>query len=106
MTQWLRLPAPNAGSLGLIPGQGTRSYMLNQEFECHVWRSHVLQLRIPHASTKDPTCLGWDLAQPNKEMNKQLKTKNKQKQWDFVRSLKKEKKNRGKEFPKEINKET
>ena len=29
MTQWLRLPAPNAGDLGLIPCQGTRSYMLN-----------------------------------------------------------------------------
>ena len=26
--QWLRLHAPRAGSLGLIPGQGTRSHML------------------------------------------------------------------------------
>ena len=26
--QWLRLHAPNAGDLGLIPGQGTRSHML------------------------------------------------------------------------------
>ena len=25
--QWLRFCAPNAGGLGLIPGQGTRSYM-------------------------------------------------------------------------------
>ena len=34
MAQWLRLHAPNAGGLGLIPGQGTRSHM--------------------HATTKEP----------------------------------------------------
>ena len=28
MVQWLRLCAPNAEGLGSIPGQGTRSYML------------------------------------------------------------------------------
>ena len=28
VVQWLRLHAPNAGSLGLIPGQGTRSHMM------------------------------------------------------------------------------
>ena len=28
MAQWLRLCAPNAGGLGLIPGQGNRSHML------------------------------------------------------------------------------
>ena len=27
MVPWLRLHAPNAGGLGLIPGQGTRSHM-------------------------------------------------------------------------------
>ena len=27
VAQWLRLQAPNAGGLGLIPGQGTRSRM-------------------------------------------------------------------------------
>ena len=26
VVQWLRLQAPNAGGLGLIPGQGTRSH--------------------------------------------------------------------------------
>ena len=36
--QWLRLHAPNAGRLGLIPGKETRSQML--------------QLKIPHAATK------------------------------------------------------
>ena len=36
--QWLRLCAPNAGGLGSIPGQGSRFY--------------VLQLKIPHATTK------------------------------------------------------
>ena len=28
VVQWLRLSTPNAGGLGLIPGQGTRSHML------------------------------------------------------------------------------
>ena len=28
VVQWLRLRAPNAGGLGSIPGQGTRSHML------------------------------------------------------------------------------
>ena len=28
VVQWLRICAPNAGGLGLIPGQGTRSHML------------------------------------------------------------------------------
>ena len=28
VVQWLRLLAPNAGGLGSIPGQGTRSYIL------------------------------------------------------------------------------
>ena len=27
MAQWIRLCAPNAGGLGSIPGQGTRSHM-------------------------------------------------------------------------------
>ena len=29
VVQWLRLCIPNAGGLGLIPGQGTRSYICN-----------------------------------------------------------------------------
>ena len=28
LVQWLRLSAPNAGGPGSIPGQGTRSHML------------------------------------------------------------------------------
>ena len=36
VAKWLRLHAPNAGGLSLIPGQGTRSHM--------------------HAATKEPTC--------------------------------------------------
>ena len=31
MVQWLRLQAPNAGGLGSIPGQGTRSHMLQRK---------------------------------------------------------------------------
>ncbi|TEA39679.1 hypothetical protein DBR06_SOUSAS3410146, partial [Sousa chinensis] len=42
VVQWLRLRAPNAGGLGSIPGQGTRS--------------HVPQLKLLHAATKYPTC--------------------------------------------------
>ena len=38
VAQWLRLRALNAGGLGSIPGQGTRS--------------HMLQLKILHAATK------------------------------------------------------
>ena len=38
VVQWLRLCAPYAGGPGSIPGQGTRS--------------HVLQLKIPHSATK------------------------------------------------------
>ena len=46
VVQWLRFHTPNAGSLGSIPGQGTRS--------------HMPPLRGLHASAKD-------LAQQNKE---------------------------------------
>ena len=38
--QWLRLHVPNTGGLLLIPGQGTRS--------------HMPQLKIPHAAMKIP----------------------------------------------------
>ena len=40
VVQWLRFHAPNAGDPGSIPGQGNRS--------------HMLQLKILHATTK--TC--------------------------------------------------
>ncbi|TEA32578.1 hypothetical protein DBR06_SOUSAS4910067, partial [Sousa chinensis] len=42
MVQWLRLHAPNTGGPALVPGQGTRSCML--------------QLKILHATTKDSSC--------------------------------------------------
>ncbi|TEA38804.1 hypothetical protein DBR06_SOUSAS610174, partial [Sousa chinensis] len=38
VVQWLRLHAPSAGGPASIPGQGTRS--------------HMLQLKILHATTK------------------------------------------------------
>ena len=38
VVQWLRLCTPNAGGPGSIPGQGTRS--------------HMVQLKILHATTK------------------------------------------------------
>ena len=38
MGQWLKFCTPNAGGLGLTPGQGTRS--------------HMLQLKNPHSAMK------------------------------------------------------
>ena len=43
VAQWLRLHAPNAGGLGLTPGQGTRSQM------------HAATKSL-HATTKEPVC--------------------------------------------------
>ncbi|TEA37546.1 hypothetical protein DBR06_SOUSAS27610003, partial [Sousa chinensis] len=48
VVQWLKLRAPNAGGLGLIPGWGIRSHMLQL-------RVPMPQLKIPHATTEDPT---------------------------------------------------
>ena len=47
MVQWLRFCAPNAGDPSLIPGQGTRSHMLEI-------RVCMLQLKkkIPYTTTK------------------------------------------------------
>ena len=45
VVQWLRLNAPNVGGPGPIPGQGTRSCMLQL-------KAHMLQLKIPHAAMK------------------------------------------------------
>ena len=45
VVQWLRLCTPNAGGPGLIPGQGTRSHMLQL-------RAHMLQLKILCAAIK------------------------------------------------------
>ena len=42
---WLRLRAPSAARLGLIPGQGTRSHTPHL-------RVHTPQLKIPRAATK------------------------------------------------------
>ena len=35
VVQWPRLQVPNAAELGLIPGQGTRSHMLQLGPQCH-----------------------------------------------------------------------
>ena len=39
VVQWLRLCAPNAGAVGLIPGQGTRSHMLQLRVDMWQLRS-------------------------------------------------------------------
>ena len=45
VVQWLRLHAPNAGGLGLIPGQGTRSHTHAATKSSHATtkRSRMLQ---------------------------------------------------------------
>lgn len=45
--QGLILPARNAGDPGSIPAQGTRYHILQL-------RARMLQLKFPHATTKDP----------------------------------------------------
>ena len=45
LVQWLTLHAPNAGDQGSIPGQGTRSHMLQL-------RARMPQLKIPQAATE------------------------------------------------------
>ena len=50
MVQWLRLCVPNTGHLGSIPGQRTRSYMLQLKKK----RSCMAQLRPSTAKTKQP----------------------------------------------------
>ena len=45
VVKWLRFLASNAGGPGSIPGQGTRSHMLQQRSYMRQWRSPVPQLR-------------------------------------------------------------
>ena len=45
VVQWLRLHSPNAGDLGLIPSQGTRSRMPQL-------KARMPQLKILHAAAK------------------------------------------------------
>ena len=61
VVQWLRLHAPDARGPGPILSQGTRS--------------HMLQLKILHASTKieDPVCHNSEPVQPNKYFKKKNK---------------------------------
>ena len=48
MVQWLRLHAPNAGGLGSVPGQGTRSHVPEL-------RVQMLQLKIPPTEIRPGT---------------------------------------------------
>ena len=58
VVQWLRLHAPEAGSLGLIPGQGTRSHIPQLSSDAALKSLQVTatypacQLKILHAATK------------------------------------------------------
>ena len=56
VVQGLRLHTPNAGGLGLIPRQGTRFRMLQlRACMLQLNDSCMMQLKILHATTKDPT---------------------------------------------------
>ena len=78
VAQWLRLYAPNAGGLGSIPSQGTRSYMP--------------QVRIPHATTKMEISVfhkKTQHSQINKDRKKKKKTKHKwilKNTWEYTSS--------------------
>ena len=61
MVQWLRLCTPNAGGPGLIPGQGTRSHMLQRRVCMPQRKIPRLQLRPGTAKWKSTT---------NKQTNK------------------------------------
>ena len=45
LVQWLRLPVPHPGGLGSIPGQGTRSLMLQLRVCMLQLKSHMPQLK-------------------------------------------------------------
>ena len=45
VVQWLKFHIPNAGGLGLIPGQGIRSHMMQL-------RVRMPHLKIPHATAR------------------------------------------------------
>ena len=64
--QWLRLQAPTAGNLGLIPSQGTRSHMPQLRI-CipQLKRSQVLQLRPTAAKREKRRYKGVSLLQEN-----------------------------------------
>ena len=65
--QWLRLHTPNAGGLGLIPGQGTRS--------------HMPQLKIPNALRKIDNSKCQVTKIPRSQINIKNKQQNKQKNY-------------------------
>ena len=54
VAQWLRLRVPNAGGLGSIPGQGTRSHMPQLKIPYAATKIPHAAMKIPHAATKMP----------------------------------------------------
>ena len=59
MVQWLRLRAPNAGGLGSIPGQGTRSHRAQlrsgaaKQINVFLKKKPILKLKINYALKKN-----------------------------------------------------
>ena len=80
VVRWLRLHTPNAGGLGSIPGQGTRSHRP----QIRVCR---LRLKNPHAAVtvKGPVCCDLDLVQRARSKSIQ-QTNNKSRLWESPRN--------------------
>ena len=52
VVRWLRLSGPNAGGLGLIPGQGTRFHMPQLKIPRMATKLLHMAMKILHATTK------------------------------------------------------
>ena len=58
VVQRLRLCVPNAAGLGLTPGQGSRSHMLQLKIPHPETEDFTSQnAKVPHATTEDHACL-------------------------------------------------
>ena len=63
VVQWLRLCAPNAGSLGSIPGQGTRPYMPQFKSSHATTRASLMAQTVKNLPAMQETpvrSLGWE----------------------------------------------
>ena len=52
MVQWLRFPTPNAGYPGSLPGQGTKSHMLQQQQTQHSQKKKKKKKEYIYAHTE------------------------------------------------------
>ena len=69
MVQWLRLLTPNAGGPGSIPGQGTRSHML--QLRVHI-NSHTLKILCAATKTQRSQIIFFFLERKREQENGDL----------------------------------